>query len=125
MKRRYFLKSAAASAMTLSFIKGCAGNEIGKTRPNIIFFLIDDQRNDTLGCAGHPIIQTPTIDSLAAKGCRFTNAFVTTSICAASRASILTCCTNRSCHKSIGKATTFSCEAVNSRCLNNRMTSTS
>ena len=58
--------------------------------PNIIFFLIDDQRNDTLGCAGHRIIQTPVIDELAAEGIRFENAFVTTSICAASRASILT-----------------------------------
>lgn len=60
------------------------------SRPNILFLLVDDQRNDTLGCAGHPIIQTPVIDSLAAGGVRFRNAFVTTSICAASRASILT-----------------------------------
>ena len=61
-----------------------------ENRPNILFLLIDDQRNDTLGCAGHPIIKTPVIDSLAAGGVRFKNAFVTTSICAASRASILT-----------------------------------
>lgn len=88
--RRYFLKSALATSVGLSFVKGCNSSKILNTRPNIIFFLIDDQRNDTLGCAGHPIIQTPTIDSLAAKGCRFTNAFVTTSICAASRASIVT-----------------------------------
>ncbi|MBT8037758.1 MAG: sulfatase [Verrucomicrobiae bacterium] len=60
------------------------------TKPNILFFLIDDQRNDTLGCAGHPIIQTPVIDRLAAEGVRFENAFVTTPICAASRASIFT-----------------------------------
>jgi arylsulfatase A-like enzyme len=59
-------------------------------RPNILFLLVDDQRNDTLGCAGHPIIKTPVIDSLAAEGVRFSNAFITTSICAASRASILT-----------------------------------
>ena len=59
-------------------------------KPNILFLLVDDQRNDTLGCAGHPIIKTPVIDSLAAKGMRFSNTFVTTSICAASRASILT-----------------------------------
>ncbi len=59
-------------------------------KPNILFFLVDDQRNDLISCAGHPIIQTPTIDNLAEKGMRFTNAFVTTSICAASRASILT-----------------------------------
>ena len=61
-----------------------------ETRPNIILLLTDDQRNDTLGCAGHPIVQTPNIDKLAEKGVRFENCFVTTSICAASRASIFT-----------------------------------
>ena len=59
-------------------------------KPNILFFLIDDQRNDLISCAGHPIVKTPTVDLLAKNGTRFTNAFVTTSICAASRASILT-----------------------------------
>ena len=59
-------------------------------KPNILFFLIDDIRNTSLGCYGHPIIQTPNIDKIAKKGTQFTNAFVTTSICAASRASILT-----------------------------------
>ncbi|MDG2020604.1 MAG: sulfatase-like hydrolase/transferase [Phycisphaerales bacterium] len=58
--------------------------------PNVILFVSDDHRADVLGCAGHPIVQTPNIDRLAAKGVRFENAFVTTSICAASRASILT-----------------------------------
>ena len=43
-----------------------------------------------MGAAGHPILETPTMDQLAAEGVRFTNAFVTTSICAASRATILT-----------------------------------
>lgn len=61
-----------------------------KKRPNIVFILADDQRNDVLSIAGHPIVQTPTIDKLANNGMRFTNAFVTTSICAASRASIFT-----------------------------------
>ena len=59
-------------------------------RPNVIFFLSDDHRADFLSCAGHPIVQTPVIDSLAEKGVRFENAFVTTSICAASRATLLT-----------------------------------
>ncbi len=58
--------------------------------PNIVFFLSDDHRAGFLGCAGHPILKTPAIDRLAARGTRFTNACVTTSICAASRASILT-----------------------------------
>ena len=64
---------------------------VAADRPNVIFFLSDDQRADFLGCAGHPILQTPTIDKLAAAGVRFENAFVTTSICAASRATIFTC----------------------------------
>ena len=59
-------------------------------RPNIIFFLTDDQRNDFLGCTGHPIVKTPRIDNLANNGRLFDNAFVSTSICAASRATLLT-----------------------------------
>ena len=59
-------------------------------RPNILFFLTDDQRHDFLGCTGHPVVKTPVIDSLAARGVRFDNAFVSTSICAASRATLLT-----------------------------------
>jgi len=59
-------------------------------RPNVIFFLSDDQRNDLMGCAGHPVLKTPTMDRLANDGVRFENMFVTTSICAASRATLLT-----------------------------------
>lgn len=59
-------------------------------KPNIIFILADDQRNDLLSCAGHPIVKTPTLDKLSEKGVRFTNAFVTTSICMVSRATIFT-----------------------------------
>ncbi|MEE2990863.1 MAG: sulfatase-like hydrolase/transferase, partial [Planctomycetota bacterium] len=62
----------------------------GAEQPNIIFFLADDQRWDQMGCAGHPVIQTPNVDELAREGVRFRNMFVTTSICAASRASIFT-----------------------------------
>jgi arylsulfatase A-like enzyme len=59
-------------------------------RPNIIFILTDDQRWDALGFAGNQLIFTPEIDRLASEGIFFENAFVTTPICAASRASILT-----------------------------------
>lgn len=62
----------------------------GAERPNIIVLLADDQRWDTLGVYGNSIIQTPHIDRLAGMGVTFKNAFVTTSICASSRASILT-----------------------------------
>lgn len=66
-------------------------------RPNILFFLTDDQRNDTLGCVGHPIVKTPNIDKLASRGTRFENAFVQVSICMVSRANILTGMTGRAC----------------------------
>ena len=59
-------------------------------RPNIIFILTDDQRWDALGYAGNEIIHTPEMDRLAREGVYFKNAFVTTPICAASRASIFT-----------------------------------
>ena len=59
-------------------------------KPNIIFVLTDDQRWDALGYAGNQIIQTPQIDKLAREGTWFNKAFVTSPICAASRASILT-----------------------------------
>lgn len=56
--------------------------------PNIVFILADDQRHDELGCAGEPILQTPHIDRLATQGVRFSNMFVVTPICMASRATI-------------------------------------
>lgn len=58
-------------------------------KPNIIFLLTDDQRWDALGAMGNPIIHTPNLDALAYRGLMFKNAYVTTSICAISRASIL------------------------------------
>jgi len=59
-------------------------------RPNLVFLLSDDHRWDALGCAGHSVLKTPELDQLASQGVRFENMFVTTSICAASRASIFT-----------------------------------
>ncbi len=58
------------------------------SRPNIIFLLTDDQPWNTLGAMGNTIIQTPQIDSLSKTGVTFENAFVTTAICFASRATI-------------------------------------
>ncbi|MDH3650896.1 MAG: sulfatase-like hydrolase/transferase, partial [Saprospiraceae bacterium] len=58
--------------------------------PNILFIVTDDQRWDALGYAGNEIIQTPEMDRLARKGTYFAKTFVTTPICAASRASMLT-----------------------------------
>ncbi|WP_145172139.1 sulfatase family protein [Rubripirellula lacrimiformis] len=60
------------------------------TPPNIVFVLCDDHRFDCFGAAGHPFLETPHIDSIAKDGAMFTSAYVTTSLCSPSRASILT-----------------------------------
>ncbi len=59
-------------------------------RPNIVFILADDHRWDALGVMGHPFIDTPNLDRIAAEGVLFENAFVTSSLCSPSRASFLT-----------------------------------
>lgn len=57
---------------------------------NVVVLYADDWRHDTLGCAGHPVLQTPRLDQLAKEGVRFTQNCVTTSICGVSRASLFT-----------------------------------
>jgi len=75
---------------------GAGGTPAGAEQPkaparplNVVFLLADDLRWDALGCAGNRVVRTPNIDRLAGRGVLFRNAFVTTSICAASRASLL------------------------------------
>ena len=71
-------------------------NAASSSRPNIIFFFADDQTASSLGAYGHPIVQTPNLDALAARGVRFQNAYVSQSICWVSRTTILTGLTGRS-----------------------------
>ncbi len=75
--------------LILSFlaVNSQAQNKVSK--PNIIFILTDDQRFDALGYAGNKYAHTPEMDKLAREGSYFKKALVTTPICAASRASIL------------------------------------
>lgn len=67
----------------------CSEKEDRDMRPNIIFVLADDHRYDAMGFMGHPFLETPNMDKMANKGIYFSNAFVTTSLCSPSRASIL------------------------------------
>ena len=57
---------------------------------NILFIMADQLRADYLSCYGHPHLQTPAIDSLAAKGLRFSRAFVQAPVCGPSRMSFYT-----------------------------------
>ncbi|KZM50372.1 sulfatase-like hydrolase/transferase [Labrenzia sp. OB1] len=57
---------------------------------NILFIMYDQLRFDYLSCAGHPHLETPNFDRVAAMGLRFTNAYVQSPICGASRMSFYT-----------------------------------
>lgn len=62
----------------------------GGGQPNLLFITADQLRADSLGCSGHPLVRTPTIDALARKGVRFANHFNQTTPCGPSRCSIHT-----------------------------------
>ena len=59
-------------------------------RPNILFLITDQQRADWLGCYGHPVLKTPNIDRIAARGMRFENFQVASPVCMPNRATLLT-----------------------------------
>ncbi len=59
-------------------------------KPNIIFIFSDQQRYNTMGCIGNPVIQTPAFDRLAEEGVLFRQAFSSCPICSPYRAQVLT-----------------------------------
>lgn len=77
--------------LLLSTIVGRAiAAEAETARPNILYIMSDDHAAHAISCYGSKINKTPNIDRLAAEGMRLTNCFATNSLCAPSRATILT-----------------------------------
>lgn len=70
-------------------------------KPNILLIMADQMRGDCLGTAGHPDVKTPYLDSLAAKGTRFLNAYTACPSCIPARAALHTGLSQRS-HKRVG-----------------------
>ena len=81
--KSFWWRSMAAFCLCL------AVSAFAAVRPNVVLIITDDQRWDTLSCAGSPHLKTPNIDRLANEGARFKNAFCTTALCSPSRASML------------------------------------
>ena len=60
------------------------------SRPNFLLFITDQHRADFLGCYGHPVLRTPHIDSIAARGTAFDRFYVASPVCMPNRASLMT-----------------------------------
>lgn len=90
MTRSWLLMASLALTLCACHGPGPVAESPAARRPNFLVLVTDDQRLDAIGFAGHPLLQTPHMDSLAQQGVWFDQAYVTTPICAASRASFLT-----------------------------------
>ncbi len=77
--------------LSLTVLGSCQYTEKPNVRdlPNILLILSDDHSYPYLGAYGHPDLETPNLDQLAAEGTLFTNAYTTAPQCVPSRASIL------------------------------------
>jgi arylsulfatase A-like enzyme len=85
-----FFLSLSQHGCSQSMTPAPSGLPPSTSKPNIVFIVVDSHRGDALGAAGHPFVITPHLDQLAQSGVMFSNAYVTTAICAVSRASLLT-----------------------------------
>src|SRR5262249_12008842 len=75
------------SAPPLPADEGTTG---GNSRPNILFILADDLGYGDAGCYGQARIKTPNLDHLAGSGMRFTSFYAGSTVCAPSRAALMT-----------------------------------
>lgn len=67
-----------------------ASGLVAAEQPNILLVYVDDLGYGDLGSYGHPVIQTPNIDSLATEGLRYTSNYAPSALCSPSRAGLLT-----------------------------------
>jgi hypothetical protein len=74
---------------TLALPTYLAAQPAPQPKPNIIWILSEDISTD-LACFGTPVVQTPTLDRLAAEGIRYTHAFTTAPVCSPSRSAMIT-----------------------------------
>ena len=81
------MKNQITLLLILCFI---SANSLWAEKPNIIYLMADDQSTYTIGCYGNTDVKTPNMDRLGKEGMIFDNHYVSTAICMASRATVMT-----------------------------------
>jgi arylsulfatase A-like enzyme len=92
MNRRNFLASMGTAAALLRPRLGWGAASAGRTKPNIIWIMADDLGYGDLGCYSQKQIRTPSLDTMAAEGVKFTDAYAGSTVCAPSRCALMTGC---------------------------------
>jgi arylsulfatase A-like enzyme len=94
LTRRNFLTSTGLAISSLALRNGLCASENQPKRPNILFFLTDDQRFNAIHALDNAEVQTPNMDKLVGKGVTFTHAHIMGSesgaVCMPSRAMLMT-----------------------------------
>jgi len=90
MKNRFTYRFIIILVFGIVTFSGCKQKIDVTTKPNVLFFLVDDLGWKDLGCYGSDFYETPNIDAFAEGSLLFTNAYSPASVCSPSRASILT-----------------------------------
>lgn len=91
--RRAFLRHTALGTLTLTGLSAARAQQASEARPNIVWIYSDDHAQAAVSAYGGRLAEiapTPNIDRIAKDGVRFSNSFVTNSICGPCRAVILT-----------------------------------
>lgn len=87
---QHYMKATLGICSIAAIQSSCVGRAIKQSRPNIIYIMSDDHGYQAISAYGHGLNKTPNIDRIAQEGAIFTRACVTNSICAPSRAVMLT-----------------------------------
>ncbi len=90
LTRRDLLRGATAGVVALALGADAKKSQPPSKLPNIVFILADDLGFADVSCYGRPDLKTPNIDSIAARGLRFTQAYANSAVCTATRTALIT-----------------------------------